>query len=181
MDDRARPGEGLAGEIGGEGVAPLEVLVPPRPDIGAEHALEGGLAAPYRVQEVRPGQPILLDHDRDLVGEARRRIAAERGPERPQREGAVVALSADALRDEPAQEALEVGRRDLQRQGQVLGGPGPFAHLVGEAKFRRGIGERRGVISLDLAPQPVFFGAHAAGFACAGPSAQGPRGFDIFH
>jgi hypothetical protein len=71
--DRAGLGEGLAREISGEDVAAAKVLVPPRPHIGAEYMLEGGFAIPQSVEKVRPGLPILLDHDCDLLAEARRR------------------------------------------------------------------------------------------------------------
>ncbi len=77
-----------------------------------------------------------------------------------------------------------MGRRDLQRQGQIVGGPGPLAHLLRQAELDRGIGERRGVIGLDLAAQPllrILFGAaHAGWLRMRGPIRTRSAGFDIF-
>src|SRR5262245_49830593 len=72
LQDRAGVAEGLARDISGEDAAAAKILVPPCPHIGAEHMLEGRFAVRQSVEEVRPGLPILLDHDYDLLAEPRR-------------------------------------------------------------------------------------------------------------
>ena len=111
LDDRAGPREGLAREIGGEDIATAKILIPPRPHIGAEHMIEGGCAGLQSRDEIRPGLPVLLDDNRDLLAEPRRRARFEGLAEGRKREVAIGALLTDAEGRKAAQEAEEVGRR----------------------------------------------------------------------
>ena len=90
----ARLGEGLLRHISVEQCALLGVHAAPVSDAHAEHLLEGGLAGLEAGDELGPRLPILLDHDLNFLGEARRRVVSERLSLRRQREGSIRQLLA---------------------------------------------------------------------------------------
>src|SRR5678815_1808752 len=65
-------------------------------------------------------------------------------------------LLADPEGHQPPQETEEVRRRKAEIRGKRPCRPGPRAHPIRQPKFHHRIGKRRGVIRLDLRPQPVF-------------------------
>ena len=99
---------------------------------------------------------MLLDDDLHLLVEAGLRAGAERPSTRREREAAVGQLLADAESDQPAQEAEEMRRREIELAGKLLGRPGMLAHPVGQSELDRGIGERGCMISFDLKAQARF-------------------------
>ena len=56
----------------------------------------------------------------------------------------------------PRRNRPKVGRRKAKLRSEAIGGPCALAHFVGEAELDRGVSERRGVIGLDLRPQPLL-------------------------
>ena len=155
LEDRARLGSGLLRQIGGEQRALLGVARARQSrNAHAEDLLEGRLA--------RLEVATRLAQGRQYCSTTIWAFSARREGE-PDRSDMAAGVSANVpsgsssqmpMLHEPAQEAVEMRRRQAERLGQSLGGPGLRRQPVGQAELHRGIDQRRLVIGLDLPAQP---------------------------